>query len=83
MSAPLNDGGPAFPFISDHTYPTTINDGMTLRDYFAGQALAGILSAREYTPFRDRMGITEIRFHAMVAYDQADAMLAARKKGNK
>jgi hypothetical protein len=53
---------------------------MTLRDYFAGQALAGILSAREYTPFRERMGVTEIRFYAMVAYDQADAMLAARER---
>ena len=41
MSAPIYDGGPAFPFINEHTHPTTINHGMTLRDYFAGQALAG------------------------------------------
>ena len=32
----INDGGPAFP---RHAYDG--HDGMTLRDWFAGQALAG------------------------------------------
>lgn len=41
MKTPSNDGGPAFPLINEDTYPTTINNGMTLRDYFAAQALAG------------------------------------------
>ena len=31
------DGGPAFPLYEE--------DGMSLRDWFAGQALAGILAA--------------------------------------
>lgn len=52
-----NDGGPAFP------HPTECSDGraiphlgMTLRDWFAGQALAGIISrlgVLSYTPLRD------------------------------
>ena len=49
MSTPINDGGPAFPLINEHTHPTTINNGMTLRDYFAGQALAGILVSPNFT----------------------------------
>ena len=49
MSTPINDGGPAFPLINEHTHPTTINNGMTLRDYFAGQALASILVSPNFT----------------------------------
>ena len=35
------DGGPAFPVEATQRY-----EGMSLRDYFAGQALVGILSSR-------------------------------------
>ena len=49
MSTPINDGGPAFPLINEHTHPTTINNGMTLRDYFAGQALASLLVSPNFT----------------------------------
>ena len=45
------DGGPAFPktgYFSQQTglndYDTRNEDGMTLHDYFAGQALVGLLS---------------------------------------
>tara|TARA_B110000503_G_scaffold70761_1_gene109971 strand:+ start:275 stop:505 length:231 start_codon:yes stop_codon:yes gene_type:complete len=48
MKTPINDGGPAFPSINDHTHPTTINNGMTLRDYFAGQAMASLLVNRKF-----------------------------------
>ena len=42
MNTEINDGGPAFPIPeSDYEDGRT---GMTLRDYFAGQALAGILA---------------------------------------
>ena len=55
---------------------------MTLRDYFAGQALAGLCVRAG-----DDGQITEWRFHviANVALKAADAMLAARerKEGNK
>ncbi len=44
--------------------------GMTLRDYFAGQALAGLAS-------RGLLGPDQ---RAQEAYDFADAMLAERSK---
>jgi hypothetical protein len=70
MSTPINDGGAAFPAPA---YAANITDkGMTLRDYFAGQALAGMLcdgrsnsNAKSWMPEE--------------AYDIADAMLAARE----
>jgi len=37
----VNDGGPAFP-VSEDNYPRGY--GMTLRAYFAGQAMAGLLA---------------------------------------
>lgn len=52
--------------------------GMTLRDYFAGQALPGILSSSNSQLFRK----VEIPPHEMAeyAYEIADAMLAARNE---
>jgi len=41
-TTPLNDGGPAFPV---HCDTASSDGGMSLRDWFAGQALAGILAA--------------------------------------
>ena len=63
-----NDGGPAFP-------PSAWPDyrGMSLRDWFAGQALAGMLSS-DGRPTGDQA-------KAEWAYDLADAMLRAREKG--
>jgi hypothetical protein len=46
--------------------------GMSLRDYFAGQALAGLLANNETS---NAAGLTSAQ-----AYIFADAMLAARKK---
>jgi hypothetical protein len=48
-------------------------DGMTLRDYFAGQALAGILS--------NNSAYSDPETHARLAYSHADAMLKARGGG--
>ena len=45
---------------------------MTLRDYFAGQALVGMMQAM--TPYSDLFERI-----AILAYAQADAMLAARE----
>ncbi len=67
MSAPTNDGGPAFPVMY-------VSEGMTLRDYFAGQALAGMLI--NYTT--QKFGVGE-QTCAKGAYEFADAMLAARE----
>ena len=73
MSAPINTGGPAFPVMY-------CSEGMTLRDYFAGQALVGML--QNYTT--QKFGLGE-QTCARGAYEFADAMLAARerKEGNK
>ena len=49
-----------------------VEDGMTLRDYFAGQALAGILS--------NTAGNYKASEIAIDSYIVADAMLEARLK---
>jgi len=73
MSAPTNDGGPAFPMTGEECHNLRYSQpGMTLRDYFAGQALAGALA----DPTCDLAPI-EL---AKIAYREADAMLAARKE---
>jgi hypothetical protein len=72
-----DNGGAAFPrpWSSDpeaygkHSCP---QDGMTLRDWFAGQAL----SAFPHPPINE----AESQFRAAVAYQLADAMLAERAK---
>jgi len=41
----INDGGPAFPVPTDPLNPGT--NGMSLRDWFAGMAMQGMLSNDE------------------------------------
>ncbi len=56
--------------------PDAIEHGMTLRDWFAGQALAGVIAA--YSAFD---GVLPNRAQAAgVAYEYADAMIAERAK---
>lgn len=74
------DGGPAFG--GKRTEPTTFGDvayqiemyypGMSLRDYFAGQALAGISSRQSF--YNIEHGAAES------SYRIADAMLEEREK---
>ena len=61
-----NDGVPAFPG------ETWGSKGMSLRDYFAGQALAGLLACPNTS------GVE--RAFTLNAYQYADAMLAERQK---
>jgi hypothetical protein len=61
----IKDGGPAFPRPMVAAAP-----GMTLRDWFAGQALQGLLAS---TKTSDALTI------AKDAYILADAMLRARE----
>jgi hypothetical protein len=67
----INDGGPAFPnlgYNADKNY-----NGMTLRDWFAGQAMTAIIGSLYCAPettFKEVSG---------KAYAQADAMLKARE----
>ena len=74
----MKDGGPAFPFEYDGPNmwgdgtERHLHSGMSLRDYFAAQALAGFLGHPEDT------GKSDIA--AKYAYEIADAMLAQREK---
>lgn len=72
------DGGPAFPHEDYQTGDARGQRGMSLRDWFAGQALT--VAFRE---IRDRHGgFNELaaKWAAEDAYLAADAMLAARSK---
>ena len=62
------DGGPAFP---THLYDQTKGTGMSLRDWFAGQALGGMLQYYD----SDNPEV-----YAESAYIFADAMLVERAK---
>jgi len=64
----IKNGGFAFPQSNpDVAYSDYIGGGMTLRDWYAGQALAGLASNNH----PDRA--------AAIAHQCADAMLAARE----
>jgi hypothetical protein len=65
-----NDGGPAFPRTA---YPEEGVGGMSLRDHFAAQALAGWYGIM--WPKGDHDERDEV---ATICYAQADAMLEAR-----
>jgi hypothetical protein len=84
MSTPIKDGGPAFPLpmftrqadgmpMSPQEYGL---GGMTLRDWFAGQALAGAVGFSPSNPFRKYDQPEDV---AAACYRFADAMLAARE----
>jgi hypothetical protein len=73
MSTPIDDGGPAFPMSYHPDGNNADHQGMTLRDWFAGQALAGLLSYDGGAAFWEK--------DAKNAYNAADAMIRARKGG--
>ena len=76
MSTQINDGGPAFPV----TYPNGDMDyGMTLRDYFAAQTLAGILGSGD-VKIDNIVTDKNVGVHfSIYCYAVANAMLAARE----
>ena len=74
----MKDGGSAFPeIISDKDkkgqYDTYSYGGITLRDYFAATALAGLCAKESWDDGEENV-------LANWAYDLADAMLAKRRK---
>ena len=77
----MNDGGPAFPVKNHHLKKGAIGcsddwvdePGMSLRDYFAGRAMEGIMANEEYI---DDL-FSEI---SKWSYEMADAMLKERAR---
>ena len=75
-----DDGGPAFPYAAEWGY----QEGMTLRDWFAGQVLQGLVSdsnnlgAMKKAAIGDGLDLSE--YLSSAAYEQADAMLKERNK---
>lgn len=84
MSEPIDDGGPAFPQGSPEMcmdgQPCKDTQGMTLRDHFAGQALAGMMAFSAREDSTDPADWPKAHM-ATGAYAYADAMLAESKKG--
>jgi hypothetical protein len=72
-----NDGGPAYPAPAQPKTDWSLEDvtsGMSLRDWFAGQALAGLFRHSNWIQAPDAEEV------ARRAYVVADAMLAERSK---
>jgi len=61
----VRTGGPAFP-------AAAVGSGMTLRDYFAGQALTALVATRSQLA---GLTLTDYDELAKEAYEVADAML--------
>jgi hypothetical protein len=70
-----NTGSPAYPcqeIIANSIQVRMIDTGMTLRDYFAGQALAGLVGKGGITLTYDII--------PKMSYNIADAMISERDK---
>lgn len=78
MSTPIDDGGPAFPNNDAHgcAFP-----GMTLRDYFAGQAMTAWIEDFCLNKPSEEPAKHEALKIAGYCYSMADAMIAAQKEG--
>lgn len=63
-------GGPAYPVIAENGLGL-VSDGMTLRDWFAGMAMQGLLV---------RYGDQSALGCAGLSYEYADAMIEEREK---
>jgi hypothetical protein len=65
----IDDGGPAFPNVPPDPQYSKWEEGMSLRDYFAGHALAGLVAQCNMP--------NEV--YARMSFSIADAMLKARQ----
>ena len=75
-----NTGGPAFPvneYVQHNGLTIGVQEGMTLRDYFAAKAMQGMMTSARYTGI---IGVNNYEHSiANQAYQMADAMLKARE----
>lgn len=85
MSEQIDDGGNAFPDDCEATGPSNYNPGMSLRDYFAGQAMIMLGSEGVVAAYKARDGERNASLQAFAgcAYIYADAMIAERNKEKK
>lgn len=67
----IEDGGPAFPIVVPEEFQQA-HPGLSLRDWFAGHALAGLIAQTTKADLAEEF--------SRQAYVAADAMLEARKK---
>lgn len=67
MSEEIKTGGPAFPIAYEDDVTRYVSHGLSMRDYFAAQAMSSLI-AEEWAP----------KDCARQAYEFADAMLKAR-----
>lgn len=73
------NGGPAYPCTAAlKTGGNAVFSGLTIRDWFAGQALCGILAS--FPPDANFATVGSKMALALDGYALADAMLAARKE---
>lgn len=72
MSTIIDGGGPAFPTLLIEPKYGSGYKGMTLRDYFAGQAMNGIMAESSPSNASDWVG--------RISYAIADSMITARNQ---
>lgn len=77
MSEQPKGGGPAFSTQFDYG---PHGEGMTMRDWFAGQAMASLILVPATAAIARQDGNLPTKTLALAAYEAADAMLAAREK---
>lgn len=86
-SKKTDEGGFAFPtsalFTPDGKFLSGGSDGMSIRDWFAGQALAGEFAAQNEMTGEITNNTSDewMLDRAKTLYRMADAMIAARKGG--
>jgi hypothetical protein len=87
MSTPIDDGGPFHPIITTPGVTLLEHTGISLRDWFAGQAMLGMQARMANSSYADsvRSGAAASKIDvcdaiAQCAYELADSMLAARKE---
>jgi hypothetical protein len=88
----MNDGGAAFPWTDTENdgglRTETRHPGMSLRDWFAGQALAAIVGPASFDPeaamsiktMADNKGLGNAETIALLCYGFAEAMVRHREK---
>lgn len=85
MSRPINSGGPAFPrpswaptgYTVEDIEATDPQEGMSLRDWFAGQIVAAYVNQDRDA---DNLNKASRLIRCKSAYEWADAMLEARDR---